>query len=154
MMQQGSEDTTTTDPMEVKVPILLLSIGLVIIVAYGFIKGGPSGGALIIGSALIQLAIGVPLAILACFIAARIADIHFGLLHTAVLKLASAFLFPSAVALVIPIGIIGWLVSLLLYWMMLEKFFDLDPTELAVCIIAIFIVRLGAVLLGGLILAT
>ncbi len=140
--------------MEVKVPFALLVIGLAILVVYGLIIGGTSGAGLIIGSALVSLAIGVPLAILACFMAARVADIHFGLLHTAALNLASAFIFPSAVALVIPIGIIAWIVSLLLYWTMLEKFFDLDPTELAVCVIVIFVVRLGAVLLGGMILAT
>ena len=150
--EEPSDMGKITHPTEVKIPLVLLVAGLIILLVYGLIAGGTVGVGKVLLSILAELAIGVPLAIVACFMAAKMMGIDFGLLHTAMLKLASAFIFPVAVGVIIPIPVIGWLVPLLLYWLMLEKFFDLDPTDLIVCVILIFVVQTGAAFLAGLLM--
>ena len=143
-MEQPDQHRDAMDPKEVKYPLILLIVGLVLFLLYGLIKGGFSGAGMILGTVGLQLVMGLPLAVLACFLTAKILSIDFGLLHTAILKLAAAFVFPAAVGVMLPVPLLGWLVSLVLYWAMLEKFFELEPTELVTCVILIFLVRLVA----------
>ncbi len=126
------------EPKEVKIPLTLLMIGIAVFFCYGFIEGGASGAASVLASKGRELLLSLAAAIIACFIAGWLLNIDFGLLLTAILKLAAIFMFPWAVALV---PVVGWLISIVLYWALLEKFFDLDARELFTCVILIFLAR-------------
>ncbi len=133
------------EPKEVKIPLALLTIGIVVFFCYGFAKGGASGGVSVLVSTGGELLIAMAAAIVACFIAGSLMGFDLGLRHTAILKLAAIFLFPWAVALV---PVVGWLILIVLYWALLEKFFELDPPELFSCVILIFLARFYANILG------
>ena len=62
-MQQPRAKAETSDPKEVKIPAILFVVGLVILLLYGLIKGEVGS---ILGSAAIELVMGVPLAVVAC----------------------------------------------------------------------------------------
>ena len=83
------EEADTVDPMEVRIPGACLVVGLVLLLVYGFVKGGASGAGDILAAVAIELLLGVPLGVLACFIAAKVLGTDFGLLRTAIVKLAA-----------------------------------------------------------------
>ncbi|MAE65183.1 MAG: hypothetical protein CMJ18_13005 [Phycisphaeraceae bacterium] len=154
MSDDHREGAGATDPREVTIPLAMLLAGIAVLFVRALVTEGSGGVAMALLGIGAEIVIGVPLAIVACFAAARVLDTDFGLLHTAVLKLAAAFIFPAAVAGIIPIGLLAWIVSLILYLGMLEKFFRLEPTELIVCAILIFLVRiLAGVVVAMLVLA-
>ena len=124
---------------EVKIPAALLGIALVVFVGYGFYTAGAAGAAMALVALGIQLVIGVVLAIIACFITAKLMGISFGPIGTASLKLAAIFAFPAAVSLFIPL--VGWLVALFLYFGLLAWLFDLEGMEVVVCAIVIWGIR-------------
>jgi hypothetical protein len=137
---------------EVTIPTILLGIALAVFLGYGFYAAGVSGAGVVLIVVGIQVIIGVILGIIACVITARLMDISFGRLGTASLKLAAIFAFPAAVSLFIPF--IGWLVALILYFILLTWLFDLEGREATVCAIVIWVVRMFAFYVGGLLLAS
>jgi hypothetical protein len=82
------------DAKEVKIPCVLLVVGLVIYLAFGLVSGGPTGAAMVLLANAIELAVLVPLGIAACFIVAAILSTSFGSIGTASLKLAAIMVFP------------------------------------------------------------
>ena len=125
---------------EVTVPVALLAVGLVLFAVAGLLLGGAVGAGVYLLMVAVQLVVGVPLGILACFITARILQGSFGYLNTAILKLAAIFVFCGAVAAVVPY--VGWLISLPVYWGLLAWLFELEVAEVVVLTIVLWVVRL------------
>lgn len=137
---------------EVTIPAVLLGIALAVFVGYGFYAAGAAGAGVVLMAVGVQLVIGVLLAIIACFITAKVMGISFGPLGSASLKLAAIFTFPAAVSLFIPV--VGWLAALILYFALLAWLFDLEAFEAVVCAVVIWVVRMLAVLVAGASLAS
>lgn len=134
------------DAKEVTIPTVLLLIAVGGFAAAGYYRGGAEGVGITLLANGLYLLIGVSLGIVACFVTASLLSIAFGPIGRASLKLAATFAFPAAVSLFIPY--VGWLVSLILYLMLLGWFFELEPGELAICAFVIFVVRFVALLLA------
>ncbi len=138
------------DPKETTIPAVLLVLGIAMYLAFGLWLGGAGVAAFILGETLVGLAIGIPLGILACFITAWLMGASFGTLKGAILKLAAVYTFPSAVLLLAATSLsiegvlLGLLFGLVLYCGLLAWLFELDPLEVIVLAIVLFVVRLGA----------
>lgn len=130
------------DAKEVKIPLILLVVGLVLYFGYGLAFAGPAGAAVLLMAAGIQLVFGIVVAIPACFLAASLLGTSYGSVGTATLKLAAIIIFPTAASLLIPI--FGWLVALMLYWFLIGFLFDLEPMEVIYTALIIWGVRLVA----------
>jgi hypothetical protein len=102
----------------------------------------------------VLLLIMIPLGIVACFITAKLMGISFGELRSACVKLAAIFTFPGAVALIIPVTPLAWLVSIILYFGLLIWFFELEGWEPVVCAVVIWLVRLAATIIATMLLAS
>ena len=147
-------------PKDVKIPLILLGIGVVIYVIVAAMiaeSSGPlmgTGESVGMGTLLLGMFLGtvlqVVLGIIALFITAAIMGIDFGPLGLAILKLAAIMVFPDAVAAVFPIPLLGWIISMGLYLWLLAWLFDLEPLDTVVCAFVIFFVNIGA----GILLAT
>ena len=131
------------------IPQILLGVGVLIFVVHGFRTAGTEGATATLTALSIMLALGVVLGIIACFITAKIMDIDFGPLNTAVFKLAAIFLFPEAVSMLIPWPAAAWIVSVILYYWLLMWLFEIEFGEALVCAIVIWVVRLVAILIVG-----
>ncbi len=95
-----------------------------------------------------NVAVGVGLMLVACFLTAKMLGVSFGPLGSAVLKLAAIYLFPDAVDLgvyaVTDLSFIGWITSIVLYFVLLSWLFDLDFGETMICAVVIFMVQMVA----------
>lgn len=145
---------TASDATEFKIPVALLIAALAIIFGYALVIAGPSIAKAVILMQVIGLAIMIPLGILACFITAKVLSIEFGPIRSASAKLAAIFTFPSAVALLIPWGPVAWLVSVLLYLGLLAWLFDMEGWDPLICAIVIWLVRIAATIIAGVVLAS
>ena len=137
----------TVEAKETTIPIVLSVVGALIFLVYGLTAGGFTAAGAIVVALAIWLIVGVGLALLACFLASALLGPDYGKLGPATLKLTAAFLFPTAIGLLIP-GI-GWLVSLALYLGLIGWLFQLDIWETVLTAILIFLVRLGTGALVG-----
>ncbi len=81
--------------------------------------------------------------------AAAILQIEFGDFGTAVLKLAAVFSAPAAAGALVPIEVVGWLFSIVLYWVLLAWLFSLEARDLFVSVVILFLIRL----VGGVVTA-
>jgi hypothetical protein len=144
-------------PLEWKVPLLLLVLGVAVIVgaALGLPELGLAelrGAAEVLLEVALRLAVGLPVTIAALFLVAAVLGITFGPLNSAVLKLASISVFSNALVLVgMLLGqpLIGWLVALVVSWYLFSLFFDLDLQETAVSIVLLGLIQYGVVLMVG-----
>ena len=113
---------------------------------------------------VIKLAVEIPVMLIACLLAVKILDAAFGPLGPAIIKLSAIALAPDAVqdliVLVayvighasgnprnIPVDtilgvIIGWVISLIVYFRLFMYFFDLELGEAYRLIIFVWFVRL------------
>ena len=132
---------------------MLVGIGVAIFVVYGFVHAGAEGAATVFTALSVNLTIGVVLGVIACFITAKLMDISFGSLNSAMFKLAAIFLFPTAVSMLFPWVAVAWLVSFVLYFGLLTWLFELEGSEPIVCAVVIWVVRVVAFWLGGNLLA-
>lgn len=149
----ASKDATS-DATEFKIPVALLIAGLAIIFGYALVVAGPSLAKAVILMQVIGLAIMIPLGIVACYITAKLLSIDFGDVRSASAKLAAIFTFPSAVALLIPWGPVAWLVSVLLYLGLLTWLFDMEGWDPLICAIVIWLVRIAATIIAGVVLSS
>jgi hypothetical protein len=137
------------DAKEFKVPCVLLVSGLAIYLAFGLLSGGPTGAAMVLLANAIELAVLVPLGIAACFIVAAILSTSFGSIGTASLKLAAIMVFPTSMLLFLALligPIFSILIAIPLYWYLIGVLFDLEPFEVIVTVIVIWLVRIAAFL--------
>ena len=126
---------TDTPATEVKIPVAMLVLGLLIEAVRSSSVGGAEGalGALL-GTAAFT-AISVLFSLGACFITAKIMGISFGFVGPACLKLAAIAVFPAAIAMLLP-GF-GWILAVVLYWSLLMWFFDLELVEAFVLVVVL-----------------
>ena len=129
------------DAKENLIPLVLAVLALVVFTIYGAVKAGPAGAGTVVAFVGLQVLVGVPLAILSFFIAARILGISFGFIGPACKKLVAVYTFPAAVALLIPVPGLDWLVSLGLYAWLLAWLFELDFLEFVVTAVVMMLVR-------------
>jgi hypothetical protein len=140
------------DAKETLIPLVLAVIALMIFSVYGAVVAGPAGAGAVVTLVGLQVLVGVPLAILSFFITARLMSISFGFIGPAFRKVTAIYTFPAAVALIIPIPVLGWLVSFILYFALLAWFFELDPLELLVTALVLWATRIVAlVIIAGIV---
>ena len=133
------------DAKEIKIPLALIAVSVVLYVVYGLTVGGGGGVGFALQVLLVTALIGVPLGVVACMIVAKLLSIGFGDARTAALKLAAIFLFPGAVALFLPGGI-DWLIATGLYLVLLLWLLELESgVELVVMVLVIALVRWVAI---------
>ena len=97
----------------------------------------------------VELAVRVPLMLVAMIVAVKLLDVAFGPLGQALLKLCAVVLGPSAIvgaiALLTGGGLVGLLFAVILsigfYWLLIHILFDLDGTETILFIIIITIIN-------------
>jgi hypothetical protein len=140
------------DAKEVKVPAVLLAIGMAIMVAAGFQEAGAEGATTVLMGIGIWVAILVAMGIVALFLVAAVLGLSFGPASHASLKLAAIFVFPAGIGMLLPDGF-GWLVELVLYVSLLIYLFELEGKEVIFCMVVIWFVRWVAVILLAAIMA-
>lgn len=138
------------DALEYKIPSACFGAGLLIIIGEAFMGGGADEATLSFLAIIVGLGIRIFFGIIACFITAKLLGVSFGELTSAIVKLAAAFTLPGAIEGFIP-G--GWILGLILYYVMMMKFFDLTFFEAFVMAIISFFVTLGAALVIGILFA-
>ncbi len=142
---------------EVKAPIAILASSLLVFAVTGFLAEGAQGAIATLAVVGIGLALNIVFGIIALYIAAALLQIEFGDFGTAVLKLAAVFSAPAAAGALVPIEIVGWLFSIVLYWVLLAWLFSLEARDLFVSVVILFLVRLvggvvTAMIVGGLLM--
>jgi hypothetical protein len=146
------------DLWEWQAPVALLAIGLVVILVEAFLAGGSEGATGSVLGIIIGLVVEVPITIVAMYVVAGFLSISFGILKTAILKLAVMIVFTAAIMLAgRALGLTGlaWLLALGVYFFLFSNFFDLDARETLLSVFLISVIRfviglfLGAIL-GGL----
>ena len=127
---------------EVEAPIAILGSSLLVFAVAGFLVGGAQGASTTLAAVGIGLAFNIVFGIIALYLAAAVLQIEFGNFGTAVLKLAAVFSAPAAAGALVPIEIVDWLVSIVLYWLLLSWLFSLEARDLIISVIILFLVRL------------
>lgn len=125
---------------ELKLPLTLVGISLVIFGVYGFILAGPAAGVGLVLTLLMHAVIAVVLGVAACFVTAYILGTDFGTFQAAAIKLAAASMFRSAVVLLIALisPVLGGLAFIILLFWLLKLLFDLEIFELIVFVLILW----------------
>lgn len=126
------------EAFEDKAALVLLVLGFVALGGYGISAAGAGGAAMILLIYGIYAIISVVAGVAAAFITASILGASFGLFGSAVLRLAGIIVFTSAIAVAIPFG---GLLSLIVYIGLLMWLFELDPMEVLVFTIILWLMR-------------
>jgi len=130
------------------IPLGMVGAAVVIIGGVIVSMGGVEAAAGSWAQLALSTGIGVGLMLVALFITARLMGIGFGPVDSAIIKLTAIYLLPSAIQLAIlattGIGFIGWLVSIVLYLVLLGWLFDLELSETLICAVVIFMVNFVA----------
>lgn len=138
-----------SDPKEFIIPGALLGIGVVIYLIQALLTRGTTGMGATLIALFVLLAIKVVLGLIACLLAAKFMGCSYGALWSGVLKLAAIFIFPGAVAVLIPIPIFAFIVTVLLYWGLIEKLFDMDVNKTITTVIVITLAQVSAILVSS-----
>jgi len=134
------------------IPLVLIGVGIAIYLIVGLTADEPAAT---LAAIAVVTGVQVALGLIALYVTAGVMHIDFGPLGIGILKLAAIFIFPDAVAVVIPTEVLDWLVAAVLYLSLLAWFFDLEPLELLVCATVIFLVRLFAtIVIIGMLMAS
>jgi hypothetical protein len=136
--------------LEWKAPLALFLLGLAVILGAAFLLSGPREVAVVLGEIAIRIGVSLPVTVAALFLVAALAGITFGVLTSAIVKLASIDVFFYALFLVgILLGhpLAGLLVATVLCWYLFSLFFDLDLWETVVSIVLLALIQYGLYLL-------
>ena len=122
---------------EIKFPLMLVGIALVIYAGFGFATVGPAGGAIAVFILLLPAVITSVLGVAACFGTAQILGTNFGTLKSASINLAAVAMFPSAAGLLISLisPLLGGIAVIVLFFGLLKSLFDLEVFELIVSVL-------------------
>ena len=129
---------------ETKAPLALFGIGLLILLIAAFALEGPTGTAGALIGLTIILAIYLPLTVAAMYIVAGIIGVSFGILKTAILKLAAITLFTAAINQIgdwLGFPISAWFVAVGVSFFLFSNFFDLDARDTVYSVILISVIR-------------
>lgn len=142
-------------------PQYLLLAGFIVIVAQVAISIGGSVGAFAAAAIAMAILVAIRLALMlgGVLVAARFAGISFGPIGSALLKLSAICVGPTALGSLvadmlggdIAVQCLGSGISLFLYYILISYLFCLDGGQTVTCVIAIFVVRLVAGIVIGLI---
>ncbi len=127
------------DAKEYKIPAGMLVVGLGLLLLRAGLGAGEDpfwAEALYI---LLGLAVSVAIAVPVCFLAASLLGVSFGLLSSAVLKLAGIFAVTSAIRAFVPF--FGGIISLAVYLSLLVLLFELEWFEALVYAILLWLVN-------------
>lgn len=141
------------DWRELRAPLALLAIGLLVPGVVAFVQGGASGWLTTMIAYEVALLITVILGIVALFVAAALFSLSFGDARSAAIKLAAVFSFPGAIAMLVPLPLLALGVALVLYVGLLAWLFELDFREAAISIVVIMVVRFVGALVAGVLFA-
>lgn len=151
MLRQDKQNPESA--WEVKIPLLLLIIGMVILIAGSFLFTDLVETLYVLASIALILLLYVPLTIAAMYIVAVLLDISYGFLKTALLKLASITIFSVSLNHLgewFGVWILGWLFALAATYYLFSSFFDLDIHDTVYSVIGISVIRffLGLLVAG------
>ena len=159
----AEDDPNKPDPRrDVHVPLALLAVGFAIaLVHFGYTM---QPGAAVAAAVLVtgfKLLFGMVLMLGAALLAARFAGINFGPVGPALLKLAGLCLAPSAVGDLVTsllggdmaVAQIGWVVRIILYWVLVSYLFRLDGGQTVIVVGTIALVKILTFLFVGSLLA-
>lgn len=118
----------------------LLFVSLLLYIAWGFWLAGGIGAAAVLWNIVRRLVIVIPVGIASCFLAAKLLKTSFGMLGTAILKLATLVVVSDAVHSIsfemldqsfgaLLAFITSFLLTLLIYFWLLAWLFELDLIE-------------------------
>jgi len=127
------------DAKDVTIPLVLIVLGFLGFAFAGYRALGPQGPAIVMAYVGVWTFIGTGLMVLAAYVTAGFLSVSFGELGPASLKLAAVYLFPAAVALVIPMG---WIAALFLWLGLLMWLFELEMYQAVIFAIIFLLVRI------------
>jgi len=141
------------------IPIILIAVGFAMAILKGLFLYDPTstGGTLpAIGRVLFTLAsiiVSVPAMLIGIMIAARLLDLTFGTLGTALLKLTAIAIAPGVIWDIVSFclggglfgAFFGMIASGIAYWILIVKLFDMDASDAIKVILIIFFVRMFVV---------
>ena len=122
---------------EDKVALVLLVLGSALLWWVGLSGAGVAGAVVVLVAYGLYAVISVIAGIAAAYATASLINASFGLLHSAVLRLAGIIVFTAAISVAIPYG---GLLSLLVYIGLLFWLFELEPFEILVFTIILWVV--------------
>jgi hypothetical protein len=127
-------------------PTIALAVGLVLSIVDGVWGPGSSDWKYVVTSVMVTGLINVVFSFIGVLITSKLLSIGLGNFQTALLKVSAIALAPGAISDIIinkmPSGwAIGWVVSIVLYVGMFNKFFDMDMMETMICAAIIWVMR-------------
>lgn len=123
---------------EDKTALALLVIGIVVLAVFGVMQAGAVGAVLLLVIYLVYAVVSVVLGVAAAFATAYLMGASFGLVSSAILKLAGIIVFTSAIAVAVPFG---GLLGLVAYILLLMWMFELEFMELVVFTLVLWAMR-------------
>lgn len=135
------------DATEVKIPLGLIALSMVLLVVSAAVDDDAEGFGAHLLALLVVAAVQVAISLVACFIAAGLAGIAYGLLKTAIIKLTAIILVAGALDTLLPLpGLIGSLVIFISTWyVLLWWLFDLDSSDIWITIAVLIVIRMAFV---------
>lgn len=141
------------EAFELKVSTILVVTGVGIFMGSALLHAGAQGAMATLLVVNIIMAVNLVLGLIACMITAKLLSVSFGDLRTAIVKLAAIFIFPSAVAFLVPSVPLAWITSMVLYLSLIALFFEVEGWEIVIFAVVVAIVRFVAALVVGIVAA-
>ena len=138
--------------------LIILGLGFNTIQQLFFIPDVTVGLVAAVITVFVDLAISIPLLLIAMILAVKLFDMTFGNLGQALLKMVAVILGPSAIGGIISVllggGLVGFfvgdiMIAFILFWILLAVLFDLEGLEALYLIFILWLVQYGAALLVG-----
>ena len=150
MLQQDRDDSERAARMEYVKPTVMLLLGGGIVVGYLLSSSGVGSALLYVLVISIELIVGVA----GLWAASAIWLGGMGPLGLGILRLAGIYAMTDMITLFLgELAFVGWLIRLVCYVAMLAWLFDLDPAESILLAILTFVLKIGAGIAIGVILA-
>jgi len=152
LAQYGDKEEEQKKPnpyLDLHLPLILLGIGLMLMFGQASFLAHRHHSSLLaaIFSVSASLVLNIILNVIALVVAAKFTGIYFGKIPTAILKIAAMYVAPTTLGAVLtaalggdmPYVILGWGVSVVLYWALLSYLFRLDGSQTMACVVCISI---------------
>ncbi len=134
------------EPKERQIPLALLGAGFLLCFVAAWRLATPAHGfAEMVGPLFARLGLQTALLFVGALVTAKLINVSFGAVGSAILKLAAIALFPGALAAAINIAFVSWAVAILLYLFLLAYLFDLDLREALIFAGVMIVIRIVAI---------
>ena len=143
-------DSKMQKQKNVFIPLGLIASSLVVVFAYQmFFADDILSPLQAVTYISLSTAVIIPILLIGLYIASSVIGISYGPLHTGLLKLLAIYLAPEACQSIINIimgdyTLLGWFVSLIIYYALTMYLFELDPDETFYTIIILTITKIIA----------